>query len=163
MRTKDACIMNSKACPFFTGECLSQFGHFACDRCRVRNFPLPLFGAAVENPACQIYRILVFTHAHGPSGYDMRWNIHKMYPDACIDFVDCLFLSVCPDAEGDLDVKKIVDNIWAGRYNAIYIDIQDRDERQAMRKLFKDRYNLDLHIQKYAKLAEVVNRRRWIK
>lgn len=156
MRVNEACREFDVNCPFYTGVCRNQFGRFKCRSCARNKDTDVLTYASDGSPVWSTYRVLILTHALGPDGRDIRRYVEFQHRGAHLDYLNyhnllCGILS--PEA-----INHVVDNLKSGYYVSIYIDTQDRQERREVRRHFKDKYNLDLHIKTYAKLVEMIKR-----
>ena len=156
MRVNEACEDYKANCMFFTGSCRNQFGPFECRRCARYKDTEVLTYVSNGSPSWSIYRVLILTHPLGPKFRDICRYVETQHRGAHLDYLNYPNLLWCIMNQQDLD--RVVNNLKSGRYVSIYIDTQDKKERRAVRKHFKDKYGLDLHIQTYAKLVEVVER-----
>lgn len=156
MRVNEACKESDMNCPFYTGVCRNQFGQFKCKNCARNKDASVLTYASDRSPIWNRCRVLIFTHELGPNGRDIRRRIGEWYRDAPLDYLNYQHLLCGMVNQHDLD--HIVDNLKSDRYIGIYIDTQNKRERRAVRQYFKDKYDLDLHIGTYAKLAAVIER-----
>lgn len=156
MQVNEACRENDLNCPFYTGVCRDQFGRFKCRSCARNKDTEVLTYASDGSPVWSTYRVLILTHALGPDGRDIRHYAEAQHREAHLDYLN--YQNLLWGILNQKELDHVVDNLKAGRYASIYIDTQDKKERRAVRKHFRDKYGLDLHIQTYAKLVEVVNR-----
>lgn len=156
MEVNEACRENDLNCPFYTGVCRDQFGRFKCRSCARNKDTEVLTYASDGSPVWSTYRVLILTHALGPDGRDIRYYVEAQHRGAHLDYLN--YQNLLWGRLNQKELDHVVENLKAGRYASIYIDTQDKKERRAVRKYFKDKYGLDLHIQTYAKLVEVVKR-----
>lgn len=156
MRVNEVCGESDVNCLFYTGGCRNQFGPFECRRCARYEATEVLTYVSEGSPAWSTYRVLILTHPLGPKYTNICWYVETQHRGAQLDYLN--YPNLLWDIMNNQDLDRVVDNLKAGRYVSIYIDTQDKKERRAVRKYFKDKYGLDLHIQTYAKLVEVVKR-----
>lgn len=156
MRVNEACRENDLTCPFYTGVCRNKFGQFKC-KSFVRNQNTEVLMYAADCcPVWDTYRVLIFTHAQGPNGRDIRRTVETRYRGVHLEYLDYQNL-LCGILNQQI-IDRVVDNLKEDKYVGIYIDTQDKKERRKIRQYFKDKYDLDVHIKIYAKLVVVVER-----
>lgn len=96
------------------------------------------------------FRVLVFLDTDNYDKSNIAWYIDRWHrSDVGIDFV-----TIDDPAIDTLDPK---------RYCAFYIVPEQRKFRQELRRRFKERTGLDIHIQLYKNLVNIVNRNKYLK
>lgn len=156
MQVNQACREFDVNCPYYTGVCRDQFGRFKCRNCARNKDTEVLTYASDGSPVWSTYRVLILTHALGPDCRDIRRYVDAQHRGAHLDYLN--YQNLLWGMLNQKELDPVIDNLKAGRYASIYIDTQDKKERRNVRKHFKDKYGLDLHIKTYAKLVVAANR-----
>ena len=96
------------------------------------------------------YRILVFLDDDKYDKSNILWYIRHLYQND-------------PEVEFVTIDDPAIDTINQNRYCAFYIVPEQRKLRQELRRRFRDRTGLDIHIQLYKNLVNIVNRNKYLK